>query len=114
MVLVIPHRAGTRQGLRGGDPEGQGSQQGVDPVIPCGAGAWQGLRGRGLERWGFQRGGGGCPRPGTARGAGILVMCGSGTELWPVQPNGQRVQQSRAAALQAYGMGTWQAGCSIR
>jgi hypothetical protein len=70
-----------------------------------------------------------------AQEVGVLVGHGSGVGLglaWPegqgslwwwcidqvwscglAQPEGQRARQSGAAALQAYRVGTWQAGCSF-
>jgi hypothetical protein len=113
--LWIWHGAGAQCGPKGGDPvgaciwhtAGSSMAQGMGIPVVCGSvqpkksGSWQGMdlvRGwspvwlEGWESWWC-----------------VDLVWGWG----PAQPEGWRAQRSSAAALQAYGVGTWQASSSF-
>jgi hypothetical protein len=54
MLVPGPEGQGSQQGGDPVGPEGWGSWQGMALVIPCRAGAHQGLKGGGTEEWGSQ------------------------------------------------------------
>jgi hypothetical protein len=117
-------------------PKRQGSWRGVALVVPCIAVAQQGVRGGGLwgghpgRSWILHRAGAWHSPRGGYPGRDAVVSRRAGAQWGPrggdpgvwVQhragascgPKGRDPRQSGAAALQAYGAGTWQAGSSFR